>query len=163
MSKRIVCLKWENILKCCQHAILLWFCRLWLQFAINEQQTSFLLSLFCYEYSDTATIPKEQSFIREECTLISKPAVKPKPNITPKPEQKPTNTTEYRPSETFGSLKPGDKVCVQLMELELKDAQRGHGGWSLSMADVTTLYHYFIYYNKWAASSKNVNMRKPQI
>ena len=34
------------------------------------------------------------------------------------------------------SFKVGDKVCIELPEMDLKEKQRGHGGWSLRMKEV---------------------------
>ena len=61
----------------------------------------------------------------------------PPPSVPPKPSPKPQAPPKPQPSEEGGSFKPGDKVCVQLMEIALKSAQRGHGGWSMRMADVS--------------------------
>jgi len=44
-------------------------------------------------------------------------------------------------AKTEGVFKVGDKVCVELPIEALKEVQRGHGGWSMSMSDVST-YKY---------------------
>lgn len=81
----------------------------------------------------TTNVPKRRSFINEDSRLAAPPPVapKPKPKLAEKQEALPKPT----PSGPAGTLKPGDKVCVQFMEIALKDAQRGHGGWSMRMAD----------------------------
>ena len=66
----------------------------------------------------TTSVPKRSSFIRQNSTLMSEPP------------------TKARSGDSDIQFKRGDKVCVQLMEVALKDLQRGHGGWSMRMADV---------------------------
>ncbi|KAH3783586.1 hypothetical protein DPMN_161528 [Dreissena polymorpha] len=50
---------------------------------------------------------------------------------------KPSSTGDSRPPppEKKSKLQVGDKVCVAIPESTLKELQRGHGGWSLRMAD----------------------------
>lgn len=45
-----------------------------------------------------------------------------------------------RPKSALGpKLQIGDKVCVELPEIALKEVQRGHGGWSMRMKEVLCL------------------------
>lgn len=55
-----------------------------------------------------------------------KPTTPPKPTVV-----RPRVTRDRGPIAQLG-----DKVCVELPESALKEAQRGHGGWSMRMKEV---------------------------
>ncbi|KAL4221756.1 hypothetical protein ACF0H5_020011 [Mactra antiquata] len=57
----------------------------------------------------------------------------PKPGSTKSPL--PLLPTLRRVKTIIPQLQPGDKVCLGLPEIALKEVQKGHGGWSMRMRD----------------------------
>ena len=69
-------------------------------------------------------------------TPIKKVSTTRKPDIAPKPTRPLTGRMRaVREKNLVPQL--GDKVCVALSEMSLKEAQRGHGGWSMRMKEVS--------------------------